>query len=136
MVMTPHDNQRVVWDLSGMVLLIYDTVMIPLSPFDPAPNPFTTAMEWVTLVFWTGDMVASLLTAYIDKGQVVMDLRRIRWHYCKTWFPLDVIVVGPDWVFTIMELASGGQSSDFGQYGKLLRTFRIIRCARFLRLAK
>eukprot|EP00928_Gymnodinium_smaydae_P023348 TRINITY_DN19309_c0_g1_i1.p1 TRINITY_DN19309_c0_g1~~TRINITY_DN19309_c0_g1_i1.p1 ORF type:complete len:827 (-),score=113.19 TRINITY_DN19309_c0_g1_i1:298-2778(-) len=138
MISSPTSAHRLLWDLLGMIMLAYDIVMIPISFFNPAPNIVTSSMEWTTLIFWTLDMPASLLTGYISKGATVMHPRKIFWNYLRTWFLLDCLVQIPDWVVTIMNLmtvqeeGSGGGTNVSG----LLRIIRAVRVLRLLRVAK
>eukprot|EP00747_Dinoflagellata_sp_TGD_P217756 gnl/TRDRNA2_/TRDRNA2_90114_c2_seq1.p1 gnl/TRDRNA2_/TRDRNA2_90114_c2~~gnl/TRDRNA2_/TRDRNA2_90114_c2_seq1.p1 ORF type:complete len:521 (+),score=82.44 gnl/TRDRNA2_/TRDRNA2_90114_c2_seq1:198-1565(+) len=66
-----------------------------------------------------------------------MDRHLIWSRYLWTWFPLDVVIVGSDWLFTIMSIVAGS-GGDGGQdnVAKLLRTFRVVRILRLLRVAK
>jgi CRP-like cAMP-binding protein len=124
------------WDIVGVMLLGYDIIGIPMVAFSPPPHPITTFMDWFTLVFWTGDMIASIVTGYIDDGVTIMDPRKILRNYLGSWFSLDCAVVGPDWAFTIIELTSREDTGEGGNLGKLLRGLRAVRVVRLLRLAK
>jgi hypothetical protein len=134
----PNSGTRIGWDMAGAMLLGYDVITIPLSVFGPDRRGFMSSMEWVTLVFWTLDMIMSCISGVIIKGAPVMDPLIIMRKYLRTWFILDVVVVGPDWVFTLMEIfgGGGGDSGGAAESGKLLRALRIGRCVRLLRLAK
>jgi len=144
----PYSPRRLVWDLAGMVFLAYDMVVIPIGAFNPPSNWFLVAMDWITLSFWSSDMVASFLTGYIDKGRgaTMMNPYAIAKHYLRTWFFLDLTIVGFDWAFVIMslDLEDSTKSLDLedstkpesGNVGKLLRIFRVVRIVRLLRLAK
>lgn len=134
----PGSSTRISWDLSGTVFLAYDIIMIPLSAFGPDRKGFISVMEWATLLFWSMDMFLSVITGVVVNGATSMNQKVILKQYAKTWFGLDVIVVVPDWVFTLMPLVSGGDASKGGaaSSGKLLRALRIMRTIRLLRLAK
>mmetsp|Transcript_13234 Transcript_13234/g.30162 ORF Transcript_13234/g.30162 Transcript_13234/m.30162 type:complete len:735 (+) Transcript_13234:70-2274(+) len=138
-VSTPYSVHRLLWDLAGLVLLAYDMVVIPLGAFNPTPNWFLIGMDWMSLVFWTADMAASFLTGYIDKdtGATMMNPRAIARRYLRTWFLLDLTIVGFDWTYSIMDIilddTSAGESLNFGS---LFRVLRVARVVRLLRLAK
>lgn len=138
LIISPNSSRRIFWDLAGALLLFYDIIMIPMMAFDPPRTGFSIAMDWVTLIFWTFDMLASCMTGYFYKGDQVMNPLMILCNYLRGWFLLDVAVVVPDWVFTVLELASSGQSggSDGAEGGRMLRALRVLRTARLLRLAK
>jgi len=91
-------------------------------------------MSWVTLLFWSFDMLASCLTGYISKGVTIMKPRLIIWHYLRTWFLLDLIVICPDWAFTLVAAISG--TSEGNRRSKLTGALRSFRVSRMLRLVK
>eukprot|EP00929_Paragymnodinium_shiwhaense_P095459 TRINITY_DN56607_c0_g1_i1.p1 TRINITY_DN56607_c0_g1~~TRINITY_DN56607_c0_g1_i1.p1 ORF type:complete len:923 (-),score=167.94 TRINITY_DN56607_c0_g1_i1:151-2919(-) len=135
-VVSPGSMRRLLWDLlSGMVLAL-DVIILPFGVFDPPKAGFLTFMDWLTLVFWTCDVVASCITGVTDKGNVVMYLPRIWLQYLKTWFLLDLITVVPDWATTIMELSLGTNSTETDSSGTLLRSLRGARILRVLRVSK
>eukprot|EP00747_Dinoflagellata_sp_TGD_P143500 gnl/TRDRNA2_/TRDRNA2_176397_c0_seq1.p1 gnl/TRDRNA2_/TRDRNA2_176397_c0~~gnl/TRDRNA2_/TRDRNA2_176397_c0_seq1.p1 ORF type:complete len:830 (+),score=107.48 gnl/TRDRNA2_/TRDRNA2_176397_c0_seq1:24-2492(+) len=138
-IVDPASSHRLVWDFTGMCLLFYDFVMIPLGFFDPLDHTFWQFMDWVTLLFWSSDMVASFLTGYIHQGKTISDPSLIARHYLHTWLGLDIVIVGSDWIFTLTRTAIGsGEGGEGGgdNVAKLLRTFRVIRVLRLLRIAK
>lgn len=137
-LLTPSNPKRMLWDIFGMMLLAYDVVVIPLGAFFAESTPFLDIMEWVTLLFWTGDIVMSLITGFISEGVLVMIPEKIFVNYIKTWFILDLIVVGPDWTFTILMLVSAGDEDvgGSGNVSKLFRSLRMVRTMRLLRIVK
>lgn len=47
-------------------------------------------------VFFFVDVVINFYTTYVNKkGEIVRDLRKIRIHYLKTWFILDMVSCFP-----------------------------------------
>ncbi|CAK9115206.1 Potassium voltage-gated channel subfamily H member 7 (Ether-a-go-go-related gene potassium channel 3) (ERG-3) (Eag-related protein 3) (Ether-a-go-go-related protein 3) (hERG-3) (Voltage-gated potassium channel subunit Kv11.3) [Durusdinium trenchii] len=85
----------------------------------------------------------SLLTGYVNKGQLVTGMQQVMSpyqifiNYLKTWFLLDLVVVGPDWVITFIQLsAHGDEGGSAGSVGRLVRTIRVVRTVRLLRLVK
>eukprot|EP00439_Symbiodinium_sp_Y106_P080481 s986_g19.t1 len=136
-ILPPSDPKRMAWDLMGMVLLLYDMIAIPISAFDPGSSLFTDIMEWTTQIFWTFDIFMSLITGYVSKGQIVMSPFPIFIHYLKTWFLLDVIVVGPDWFMTFVALSAAGEDEGGStSVSRLMRSIRVVRTVRLLRLVK
>mmetsp|Transcript_64518 Transcript_64518/g.154083 ORF Transcript_64518/g.154083 Transcript_64518/m.154083 type:complete len:856 (-) Transcript_64518:44-2611(-) len=131
----PHSRFRLAWDLIGAFLILYDLIVIPLRVFEFPENTFTTTMDWVTLIFWTVNMGASCCLGYIQDGHVIMKFRRIVRNYLRSWFIIDVMVVTPDWFFTLLALLSGSKEGNFSSV-KLLRMVRLARSVRLLRLLK
>jgi hypothetical protein len=129
-IQSPTSTHRLYWDIAGMCMLAYDFIMVPLSFFITGESFFLTFLEWATLVFWTFDVLASLLTGIVKEGEIVMEPSKITRNYLKTWAILDAVVLGPDWITLF---AGGGGATNLTS---LLRAIRIIRIVRLLRLAK
>lgn len=130
-VVDPGSTSRMVWDIMGMCLISYDVINIPLMAFEYEDNFFTLSVSWITLLFWTADMFASVFTGYYAEGELVMEHCRIISNYLKTWFAVDCIVVIPDWIMTLM-----GSTTNVAGLGRLLRAARAVRVLRLLRLLK
>jgi len=132
LVIDPSLPSRVAWDLSGMLLITYDMIMIPVFLcFDPDPTWWVIGMGWITLLFWSCDMIASIFTGYYSDGKLVMSQQKIILNYDKGWFWVDCIVVLPDWIFKAM-----GSMTNIAGLGRILRIARIARVLRLLRLLK
>merc|ERR1719316_1836996 len=77
-------------------------------------------------------MVVSFLSGYWQKdGVMVLSLPKIAKRYLCTWFILDLVIVGADWVTVLTSAGIDG-------FGLLrgARVLRILRSLRLLRLAK
>jgi len=57
-------------------------------------------------------------------------------HYLKTWFVLDLVVVGPDWVMTFIQLSAPTDEEGGTSVSRLMRSIRVVRTVRLLRLVK
>ncbi|CAK9014559.1 Potassium voltage-gated channel protein eag (Ether-a-go-go protein) [Durusdinium trenchii] len=132
-VISPSGTYRMIWDLLGLLFILYDTFMIPMQVFDIDKNGFVGTFDWITLLFWTFDMVQSFFTGYFKEGVQVMEPRKIVMNYLKTWFIIDLVVVGPEW-FT--SLSPDGFGLDGVGIGRILRLGRAMRVLRLLRLLK
>lgn len=135
-MMHPSCTKRLVWDVHGMVLIAYDVITIPLyNAFEFGPSDFVLALFWITFGFWNCDMLFTFFTGFYNQDQLEMRPAHIAWHYMKTWLPLDIIVVGADWMVIIL----GGDSSGgarLARASKAVRAIRILRSLRLLRLVK
>jgi hypothetical protein len=132
--MSPNARPRLIWDVIGLVLVIYDLFAIPfVFAFEPAETEFTLSMTWFTLLFWTLDIVFSNLVGFYENGELVMSQRRIVVHYLKRWLIIDMLVVLPDWVMKGMTAGAGGGVTGIT---RLVRVFRVVRVLRLLRLLK
>jgi len=138
-VLSPNSPKRIGWDLAGVVILLYDLIMIPMyTAFPLAPNLFLDMMTGITLGFWTLDILACFCVGYYARdGTLVVSLRKIAKQYILSWFPLDVVIVSIDWVIVLALISEEeGKSAGLMRAGKMLRALRVLRTLRLLRLAK
>mmetsp|Transcript_93815 Transcript_93815/g.280006 ORF Transcript_93815/g.280006 Transcript_93815/m.280006 type:complete len:770 (-) Transcript_93815:26-2335(-) len=139
----PSSKPRLAWDFVGILLLLHDLVMIPMSMFNssftglPAEyERFLGFLDYFSASFWTCDVVMNFFTGYhATSGSFVeMDLRKIAVHYLQTWFPMDLCIVGIDWTMTIL---NHGGPTDFMRLGKTAsRLTRLVRLLRFMKMNK
>lgn len=109
LVIHPHATFKIVWDLFGMIFLLRDIFFIPLQLFN---IPDTYVIEWLdnaSLIFWSIDIILSFFTGYYEKGRLELHHKRIACNYIKTWFFLDVVVVGIDWWFQTQQNAGSAE---------------------------
>lgn len=134
---SPSSSGRLSWDIMGVVLIAYDVLSIPLLAFEIPSNSFSTFLDWLTLCFWTLDAIQSFFLGYYDKGILVTDRSQIIKHYLRTWFILDLLIVGPDWFISIStQFDDQNDESDISGMGRLIRAARSVRLLRLLRLLK
>jgi len=131
-MINPTCQKRIGWDVAGMALICYDMVALPIQLcFDETSGPWSEFMGWVTLLFWTMDMVFSCFTGFYRDGDLIMKQSEILWQYVKGWFWVDCIVVVPDWIMKAM-----GSVTSAAGLGRVLRVARVFRVLRLLRLLK
>jgi len=129
-IINPDSNTRIAWDLVSLFMVIYDMIMIPMSVFSLPDHLFLQVMEWSTRLFWTGDVGMSCLTAVgLIDGSIEYDMKFILKRYLKTWFAMDMFIVGSDWFGYAFSSGGAGLS-------RLARVSRIARVIRLLRLAR
>jgi len=56
------------WDLLGLLFILWDTFMIPMQVFEFEKDTFRNTVDWVTLFYWTLDMIQSFFTGYFQEG--------------------------------------------------------------------
>jgi hypothetical protein len=145
-VMNPNSRKRLMWDCLGMIVLCYDLLLIPLQltfPEEIGSSVFSIIGS-VTLFYWTFDIGASFAVGYYAKdGKLIMGCKKIAYHYCTSWFGLDLIIVSVDWLTRLLNFLSGELASSgnqmvvgLGRVGKLLRGLHVLRTLKLLRLAK
>jgi len=125
----PSSLTRLAWDMFGGMLIMYDLFAVPLQAFNPPQTTPLVVMDWLTLIFWTVNVGMSLTTGYVEEGITIMEPRKIVKRYLKTWFVVDLVVLVPDWVFTII-------ASDANSEAVAIRLTRVVRLARVVRLLR
>lgn len=130
----PSSQWRAAWDCTGMLMIFYDIVSMPFFlAFDPSESGPTTAMFFVTLTFWSTDLLYNFHTGYYRNGEPQLRFRDIATHYLRNWFLCDASMVAMDWITVAF-----GPSSDTGdlRYVSSIRTLRLLRSMRLIRLLK
>ncbi|CAK9029398.1 Potassium voltage-gated channel subfamily H member 7 (Ether-a-go-go-related gene potassium channel 3) (ERG-3) (Eag-related protein 3) (Ether-a-go-go-related protein 3) (Voltage-gated potassium channel subunit Kv11.3), partial [Durusdinium trenchii] len=133
-VLNPTGNFRSFWDFLGMLILLKDTIGIPLQLVDVDVSSIFPPWDGITkfsVIYWCFDIFFSFFTGYLDKGTLVSDFKSIAWHYLKTWFLIDLAVS-----LTDLLLEFGNFSSSIGESATATRFLRFLRLFRMLRLGK
>lgn len=133
-IMDPFDSRRLLWDVAGMLCLTWDVFFVPLGAFEPEETTVFVVMDFFTLVFWLFDIGISCLTGYAEGDKIIVDPAKSIPHYFKKRFVVDLIVVGPDLLFTILKYSLGANFAD--NVSKLIRAFRVVRIYRLTRIQK
>lgn len=126
-------------EMAGVPILAYDLVFLPMQVFELPSTCFTDTMRWVTMLYWTLDLLATFTVAYhTHDGKLVTNRKRIAMNYLCSTFVLDLCVVGIDWLLLAADSVESGafETMGIGRIGKLLRVLRIFRVLRLLRLRK
>mmetsp|Transcript_61649 Transcript_61649/g.198598 ORF Transcript_61649/g.198598 Transcript_61649/m.198598 type:complete len:751 (-) Transcript_61649:276-2528(-) len=125
LVGNPNSWRHFGCDLVGLALIVYDCLVVPLEVFQLEPNPFLLALNWLTTLFWSFDMVRAFFVGYHDRGDLVMKLDQIVWHYLQTWLGFDVLLVSCNWIALLLEVAARkAQARTFHSF-KLLRILKM-----------
>mmetsp|Transcript_126703 Transcript_126703/g.370232 ORF Transcript_126703/g.370232 Transcript_126703/m.370232 type:complete len:862 (+) Transcript_126703:47-2632(+) len=138
LVLDPQSPQRVAWMFLGMLLVVYDIIVVPMMVFPLPENGFSTAMKWISQFFWTLDIIVTFLTGIFMDSELCTDLRQIAMQYAKSWLVMDLLVVLPLWVIEIVDVASndGGSVISTRSPTMVFKYFRFLRILRLVRIAK
>ncbi|CAE7523511.1 eag [Symbiodinium pilosum] len=142
LITRPHSRKRMLWDLFGLVLVVWDIFAIPMNAFELTDVAILTVVNWTSTVFWTIDLPTNFFNSFYRAGHVVLDPREIALQYLRTWFTIDVSVLGLDWCFLALDVAFASDSDEDGAGNNYLRIMRmsrglkILRILRLVRLAK
>lgn len=81
-------------------------------------------------------MVLAFFTGFYIDDVLEMRPLQIAKRYFITWFLLDCVVVGSDWIVIILGGDAGGGSARLARASKTIRAIRVLRSLRLLRLMK
>jgi len=136
MVISPSSPYRLGWDILGGLFIFWDLLMIPLRVFDPPSTAFIAVLDWMTLIYWTLNMLATFAFGYVDNGVSVMEPKLIAARYFRCWFWIDLGILLPDWIFTLFMIVGSASNSSSGATRSSVKLLRILRLARTLRLVR
>ncbi|CAJ1448056.1 unnamed protein product [Effrenium voratum] len=138
----PLGKVRLIWDLVGLILLLADAILLPLSlawdwqqGYEDAGSVFLLVVFMVSLVFWSLDIFMNLNTAFYERGALVFSRREILKHYMRTWFIIDLAVVVLDYI-TLADLVGQSQGNELGLVMRSMRVARAFRLVRLLKMAR
>merc|ERR1719210_1531897 len=127
--LNPHSRFRLVWDLLGLVLVLYDAVTIPLLVLViPENSPLSKLFGHLSFgfsFFWVLHMLLTFSTGTYINGELCMQYRDIAMHYASTWLPLDALIIVSGWVSFCLSTQFSG-----------LALFRILKAIRLVRLLR
>lgn len=129
-----NSAKRVSWDLIGCVLIFYDAVVIPLQVFEPPENAFTITARWLCRLFWTLDVLVSAFTGFTRAdGRSELRFTRAILHYFRTWFVIDLVIVGISWFEAVAD-TDDVQNVAAARSAKGLKGLRVLRVVRLVRV--
>lgn len=127
--LNPFSNRRMIWDLVGLIFVIYDIVMMPFVQMVlQQPSSFDNVVSLVSNIFWSLDIVLTFLTAAVQQDKIVTDWAGIAQRYARSWLFLDLLMVLPEWVCMALDSGRAGFA--------LLRILKMFRAMRLLRMIK
>lgn len=131
-----------VCNVCGFVMLLYDLVVMPVVlawdlPFEGS----LIVLAWLSLAFWVCDLLLSFFTGFFQEGELNMDVQAAAWHYFRTWFLPDVLVVLCDLLSLVFLMSIDSENSSgvslriarFAKLGRILRITSLLRAFRTVR---
>jgi hypothetical protein len=125
MVIDPEGNKRLLWTSFGALLLLYDTLTIPLEAISLWDPPMEAV--FAIIAYWLLDLFGSFLTGYTIDNRVEMRPGKTARQYASTWLPIDVVVLLIDVGFALLRFNAVVRG---GRMVRLLRVFRLVRLVR------
>jgi len=143
-VINPNWPARLAWDVSTMMLVLFDAMVLPfqMAYKEDAGDEFDVFWLWMTTCFFATDIVMNFFTAFaagkkdtdFEPGRMITSKSRIARHYSRTWLPIDVVSTVP-WG-TLSSLLTGDSNSRSGQLGKLTKVVKFVRFMRLMRMLR
>eukprot|EP00913_Durusdinium_trenchii_P003798 g3517.t1 len=113
-IMNPYGLTRLAWGILGVVLIMWDLVVIPLTVFTLGPwERFVDAMSVVTFCYWALDLPGTFLVGVDVDGTLEMRPMPIAQAYLRSWFFPDLTILIIDivlFIMTAMAVDSGAQA--------------------------
>lgn len=134
-ILSPNCNGRMAWDFVALILIIFESVTIPLDAGFDISMP--EAWMWVTMVWFTFDMFLNCITGYYSDGLLVMRQRLILKHYLRTFFLIDFVSTVPwEYVLTAGQDEGNRESSliRLAKFGKMVRCMRLLRVVKIRKI--
>lgn len=136
LILNPTGHFRNLWDFMGIILLILDTVILPVQFVNEelySMYPSLAVNSRIAVFYWLSDIILAFFTGYLRKGNLIQDQRRIALHYVRTWFFPDLVVTVID---LVLEFSNSGDTDRAStRVLRLLRLFRVVRLGKLTRFA-
>jgi len=135
-ILHPSGTARTIWNVLTVIALVWDIIVIPMEFFDLPKTVLLSVLTWLTVLFWSVDMLFSFSTGIYRKGVLVMEPKVIALAYIRSWFPLDVLLVSFDWLsLTTISASAPNHEMDQDAY-RAVWALRLLRLCRIIRLGK
>ncbi|XP_038664330.1 potassium/sodium hyperpolarization-activated cyclic nucleotide-gated channel 2-like isoform X2 [Scyliorhinus canicula] len=140
----PYSTFRHDWLIMMMVLMFANFIIIPLGVSFFTERIYTGGV-WISYILLTdsitvADLVLNFYIGYVDEKEeiIIMDRKKIKNHYLKTWFVVDLIGIMPvDYVFLCAKYVGGLDVSQIGYAtSRLVRLIKLTRIMSLLRLLR
>lgn len=140
----PEGRRKIIWDWLILAFVLYNAMMVP---FDLAFNlclGVGMLMVDVTVdTLFIVDCIINFRVTYYDEvdGSLVLDYARVRWHYLRTWFTIDILASFPfEWIaYAIVQQSplacvESDSVSQSVQAASLFKVARLLRLGRLLKM--
>jgi hypothetical protein len=133
-IIHPYSPFKIGWDLTGMILLLYNVVVVPYRiAWDDSPELGTPMFIFEAIVDWffVVDIFIQFRTAVFVNHMLICSPKLIALNYLQGWFWVDVSSSMPiDFFLAVLEVDTKLSSL------KMIRMLRLAKLAKLLRLMK
>jgi len=132
---------KVVWDLIGMVFIIYQGILVPFRIcFESQAYGILGVFELIQDFYFLFDIILTANTGYYHNGNLILMRKLIILNYLKLWFWLDLAASFPYSMLVNLEeyfnLDEDFNKSISTKAPQILRILKFMRFMRFLRLIR
>ncbi|XP_078350361.1 voltage-gated delayed rectifier potassium channel KCNH5-like isoform X3 [Oculina patagonica] len=136
----PHTPPRVIlhytgfkttWDWVILFLTLYTTISVPFLVCFAFEHTAVSILDLLVDWMFLADIALNFHTTYVGKdGEVIDDLKMIRWNYIRSWFFLDLVSSLPYGVLAFITKDSETNATTLLGFLKVFRLLRLGRVAR------
>jgi len=133
--LSPNSRTAVAEDITAMLVLMYELMLTPaLISWKIDTGGVWFVLSWLSCIFWIFDLLLSFFVGFLDAaGTVILEQPIVARRYMKTWFGIDVTLIGVD-VTVLLLLTLDGSPTNLLRAAKMSRMLKLLRTARLLRL--
>jgi hypothetical protein len=143
-ILFPDNRIKVVWDLIGMVFIIYQGILVPFRIcFEAQAFGALGVFELIQDFYFLLDIILTANTGYYHKGNLILLRTLIILNYLKLWFWLDLaasfpysMLVNLDEYFNLDEELNSSITTKAPQILRILKFMRFMRFLRLIRVLK
>lgn len=106
-------------------MIVFSGIFTPLRVAFLQEDPLSSGIEWFLDAVFLIDTGLNFVTAYFDRGESLVDNRRIiACNYLRSWFLVDLISVLPLKVFIRHSITQMAKIARVHRVDRLVRTFK------------
>jgi len=128
MLANPHSHGHLMWDIIGIILILYDLASIPV---EIAWDITTDGTPWwltsLEIAYWTVDMFVGFIRGYYDKGMLVWQPGKVSRRYLRTWFTFDLMLIMVDCLFLFSRVMELTALASVMLWVRLVRMWRMLK---------
>ena len=117
------------------MFLMTDFVVLPLTAFPVREDGVFSAINVVSAVFWTCDILVNFTSGYVAESGIVMDTCKVARNYIRGFFAIDLFVVLIEWS-VVASTSDDDNDSSLASYGSFMKVSKMARVVRLIRLMK
>ena len=136
-IIQPAGKFRLCWDAAGLFLILLDAFILPVTlawdlqaGFNSVGGWIQSLAFWVSVFFWTTDVLLNFTTAFYRAGKLITNRRIIITHYIGSWLIFDLTLLSIDFLHAFTEM---GELAAL-RYARIVRAFRLLRLLKISKL--